>query len=370
MEDTNISGVIKTFHKSQPVFDENTPGDTMYILRQGKVEIISGGSGEDSEIEIATIANAGDFFGEMTLIDGSLRSAKAVAGEDNTVLEVLDRQSFLEMVEKSPEFALDIMRALSERVRLGNQRRLVEEKLKQTVDELDRSNKELEQFAYVTSHDLREPLRMMTSFSQLLEKRYKDKLDSTANEYISFIVDGAARMQRLIDDILVYSRVTTRGQPFETVEMESVFQEVLVNLTAAVYETEAQISHDPLPVIQADPTQMKQVLQNLFANAIKFHEEGQQPIIHLSAVNNGDEWLFSVKDNGIGMDPALFDRLFNLFQRLHPPDKYPGTGVGLAVTKKIVERHGGKIWVESEPGKGSTFHFTIPVMTELEKDGR
>jgi light-regulated signal transduction histidine kinase (bacteriophytochrome) len=235
--------------------------------------------------------------------------------------------------------------------------------------ELDRSNKELEQFAYVTSHDLREPLRMMTSFSQSLEKRYKDKLDSTANEYIHFIVDGAARMQRLIDDILVYSRVTTRGQPFETVEMERVFQEVLLNLKAAVEETKAQIFHDPLPVIQADPTQMKQVLQNLIANAIKFHEEGQPSVINISSKHDDNEWLFSVKDNGIGMDPALFGRLFNLFQRLHPPDKYPGTGVGLAVTKKIVQRHGGRIWVESEPGKGSTFHFTIPLMTRVEEGG-
>ncbi len=226
--------------------------------------------------------------------------------------------------------------------------------------ELDRSNKELEQFAYVTSHDLREPLRMMTSFSQSLEKRYKDKLDSTANEYIHFIVDGAARMQKLIDDILLYSRVTTRALPFESVDMDGIVQDALVNLRASIEETKATITHDKLPIIQADPSQMVQVMQNLIGNAIKFHREEVPPIVHISAMQEGNEWIFSVNDNGIGMDPELFGRLFNLFQRLHPPDKYPGTGVGLAVTKKIVQRHGGRIWVESEPDKGSTFYFSIP----------
>jgi PAS domain S-box-containing protein len=250
------------------------------------------------------------------------------------------------------------------------ERKLAEAKLKQTMAELDRSNKELEQFAYVTSHDLREPLRMMTSFAQSLEKRYKDKLDNTANEYIHFIVDGAARMQRLIDDILIYSRVSTRGLPFEQVEMEKIFQEVLLNLKASLDETEAQITHDPLPVVHADPSQMKQVLQNLIGNALKFYREGSTPCVYLSARKEDKEWLFSVKDNGIGIDPELFGRLFNLFQRLHPPDKYPGTGVGLAVTKKIVQRHGGRIWVESQPEKGCTFHFSLPLTTQAEKDGR
>ncbi len=235
-----------------------------------------------------------------------------------------------------------------------------EERLKQTMTELDRSNKELEQFAYVTSHDLREPLRMMTSFSQSLEKRYKDKLDSTANEYIHFIVDGATRMQKLIDDILVYSRVTTRAQPFAAVDMERVLEDALFSIKGAMEEAKAEVTHDPLPVVQADASQMGQVLQNLIGNAVKFSREGVSPRVRVSARKDGDDWLFSVQDNGIGIDPELFGRLFNLFQRLHPPDKYPGTGVGLAVTKKIVERHGGRIWVESQPGKGTTFSFTIP----------
>ncbi len=239
-------------------------------------------------------------------------------------------------------------------------RKLGEEKLRQTMAELDRSNKELEQFAYVTSHDLREPLRMMTSFSQSLEKRYKDKLDSTANEYIHFIVDGATRMQKLIDDILVYSRVTTRAQPFAPVDMEKVLDDALFSVKAAVQEAGAEVTHDPLPVVKADASQMAQVLQNLLGNAVKFSREGVSPKVHVSAKKDDGAWLFSVQDNGIGIDPELFGRLFNLFQRLHPPDKYPGTGVGLAVTKKIVERHGGRIWVESGPGQGSVFHFTIP----------
>ncbi len=236
-------------------------------------------------------------------------------------------------------------------------------------EELNRSNKELEQFAYVTSHDLREPLRMMTSFAQALEKRYKDKLDKTADEYIQFIVDGAERMQTLIDDILTYSRVTTRTLPFEPVEMEEILQTVLVNLTVAAEQAKAKITHDPLPVINADSSQMGQVIQNLIANAIKFFE-GEFPVIHISARQEGEEWVFSVKDNGIGIDPELFDRMFDLFKRLHPQDKYPGTGVGLAVTKKIVERHGGRIWVESQPGEGATFYFSIPLETKSEEDGK
>jgi light-regulated signal transduction histidine kinase (bacteriophytochrome) len=228
------------------------------------------------------------------------------------------------------------------------------------LDELDRSNKELEQFAYVASHDLREPLRMMTGFAQSLEKRYRGRLDEAADEYIHFIVDGAARMQRLIDDILIYSRVGTRGVPFEPVDLNTVLGEVRLNLQAAIDETGARITADSLPTIEADPTQMQQVFQNLISNGIKFHRENEIPAVHVSASQAGGEWLFSVRDNGIGMDPELFGRLFVLFQRLHPPDKYPGTGVGLAVTKKIIERHGGRIWVESRPGEGSVFFFGLP----------
>jgi light-regulated signal transduction histidine kinase (bacteriophytochrome) len=177
-------------------------------------------------------------------------------------------------------------------------------------------------------------------------------------------------MQTLIDDILIYSRVSTRTLPFEPVEMEEILRNALVNLTVATEEAKANITHDPLPVIHADPSQMGQVLQNLIGNAIKFYQEEESPVVHISAKQEGGEWVFSVKDNGIGIDPELFGRMFDLFQRLNPQDKYPGTGVGLAVTKKIVERHGGRIWVESQPGKGSTFYFSIPLETKREEDGK
>jgi PAS domain S-box-containing protein len=235
--------------------------------------------------------------------------------------------------------------------------------------ELAEANAELQQFAYVASHDLREPLRMVASFTQSLEKRYKDRLDATADEYIAFIVDGVARMQDLIDDILAYSRVGTRGVPFEAVPMDDVLGSVLVNLKTSIEETGATVTHDPLPVIQADPVQMMQVLQNLISNAIKFHREGVPPAIHVTAGPDAGELVFSVSDNGIGIAPELFGRLFTLFQTLNPRDKYPGSGLGLAITKKIVGRHGGRIWVESEPGKGSTFHFSVSARPEREDDG-
>jgi PAS domain S-box-containing protein len=236
---------------------------------------------------------------------------------------------------------------------------------KNAEEEITRSVKELEQFAYVASHDLREPLRMITSFSQLLEKHYKNKLDSNANEYIGFIVDGAYRMQNLIDDLLLYSRVGTRGKPFEPTDMEAVLQDVMANLKVSIEESKTRITHDPLPVVRADATQMNQVLQNLISNAIKFRRE-ESPQVHISATKGLKEWIFSVKDNGIGIDPQLFDRLFILFQRLQPREKYPGTGIGLAVAKKVVQRHGGRIWVESRPGEGSTFFFTIPLRSGRE----
>jgi len=248
-------------------------------------------------------------------------------------------------------------------------RKRVEAQLQRKSRELEAANTELQQFAYVASHDLREPLRMIAGFTQSLEKRYKDKLDTTADEYIAFIVDGVARMQDLIDDILAYSRVGTRGVPFEPVSMEKALANVLVNLKTSIEESQATVTHGPLPVIQADPVQMMQVLQNLIGNAVKFHREEAPPVIHVAAGLEGGEWVFSVTDNGIGIAPELFGRLFTLFQRLHPRDKYPGSGLGLAITKKIVGRHGGRIWVESRPGTGSTFRFSVPAGAVREDDG-
>jgi PAS domain S-box-containing protein len=231
--------------------------------------------------------------------------------------------------------------------------------LEEIAIKLKISNKELEQFAYVASHDLQEPLRMVTSFTQLLERRYKNKLDTEADEYIGFIVEGSKRMKYLIDDLLEFSRLNTQSREFESVLLEITLEDVLRNLIASIKENNAQITHDPLPVIRGDPSQINQLLQNLITNAIKFHGD-EPPKIHISAVESGDEWIIGVSDEGIGIDPEHQDQIFRIFKRLHTREEYEGTGIGLAICKRIVDRHYGKIWVESELGKGSTFYFTIP----------
>jgi PAS domain S-box-containing protein len=231
--------------------------------------------------------------------------------------------------------------------------------LQRYVEKLARSNQELEQFAYVASHDLREPLRMVTSFSQLLEKRYKGRLDADAGEFIQYIVDGATRMDILIKDLLEYSRITSRAQPFELVDMNGVVRDVKKNLAVMIRENQARISTDILPIITADRSQMIQVIQNLVANAITYRSE-EPPDIRVTADQRGGTTIFSVRDNGIGIDPEYHEKIFEIFQRLHSRDRYQGTGIGLAICRRIIERHDGQIWVESEEGKGSTFYFTIP----------
>jgi PAS domain S-box-containing protein len=238
------------------------------------------------------------------------------------------------------------------------QRKTVENELVITMDKLKQSNAELEQFAYVASHDLQEPLRMVASYVQLLERRYKGKLDSDADEFINYAVDGANRMRGLIDDLLTYSRVSRLGKPFEPVDLEATMEIVLSNLQASIMDANAVITHDELPNIIADSGQMAQLFQNLIGNAIKFHGK-EPPRIHVSIKNQETHYLFSIKDNGIGIDPQYFDRLFRIFQRLHTKQEYPGSGIGLVICKKIVERHGGRIWLESQVGKGSTVYFTL-----------
>ena len=238
-------------------------------------------------------------------------------------------------------------------------RKFSEDEMKQTAVELKRSNDELAQFAYVASHDLQEPLRMVTSFLQLLEKRYSDKLDGEGKRFIGFAVDGSKRMHSLIQDLLALSRVQTMAVPDALTDCAKVLRDVMEDLQIAISESDATITCDTLPVVTADATQFAQLLQNLIGNALKFH--GKDPVrVHVGVRRKADEWLFSVKDNGIGIDPQFSDRIFGIFQRLHSRTELPGTGIGLAVCKKIVERHGGAIWVESELGRGSTFFFTIP----------
>ena len=245
------------------------------------------------------------------------------------------------------------------------ERKRAEEKLQAFAAELERSNRELEQFAYVASHDLQEPLRMVTSYMQLLSKRYQGKLDQDADEFIAFAVDGASRMQGLIQDLLAYSRVGTRGKELTPTDCNSVLRQTLVNLQAAIAEHRASVTNDDLPTMMVDETQLAQLFQNLIGNAIKFHG-AESPRVHVSArktcevSETSQVWEFSVRDNGIGMDMQFAERIFGIFQRLHTRAEYPGTGIGLAICKKIVERHGGRIWVESEVGKGATFYFTIP----------
>jgi light-regulated signal transduction histidine kinase (bacteriophytochrome) len=230
--------------------------------------------------------------------------------------------------------------------------------LQRTTAELSRSNGELEQFAYVASHDLQEPLRMISSYTQLLAQRYRDKLDQDAKDFIDYAVSGAQRMQLLINDLLAYSRVGTRGEPPEPIAAEETLRQATANLSMAIGEAGAEVTNESLPTVSADGGQLVQVFQNLIANAIKFRG-AEPPRIHLSAEPTENAWLFRIRDNGVGIDPKYFSRLFQIFQRLHSK-KVPGTGIGLATCRRIVERHGGKIWVESEAGKGSTFCFTLP----------
>ncbi len=235
----------------------------------------------------------------------------------------------------------------------------IQQELEQHVRELDRSNAELEQFAYVASHDLQEPLRVIASFAQLLGRRYQGKLDKDADEFIDYIVDGASRMQELINDLLTFSRISSKGKEFESTDCNVVLQRVLQDLKFAIAENKADVTWDTLPTILADASQLGQLFQNLIGNAIKFHGE-QAPCVRISVRQEADDWVFSVQDDGIGIEPKYADRIFLLFQRLHGKEEYKGTGIGLAICKKIVERHGGRIWLESQPDQGAIFKFTIP----------
>ncbi len=238
-------------------------------------------------------------------------------------------------------------------------RKQAEVTLQQTVEELKRSNEDLAQFAYVASHDLQEPLRQVTGFMGLLRDRYKGKLDEKADEYIHYAVDGASRMSHLITDLLTYSRIVVSSKQPGVISCQKALDLALANLGAAISESGARVTHDTLPTVVADNTLIVQLFQNLVGNALKFRREGVDPEIHVGARREDDRWVLWVRDNGIGIPTEQFDRVFTIFQRLQTREKYPGTGIGLAICKKIVDQHGGRMWVESKVGEGSTIYFAL-----------
>jgi PAS domain S-box-containing protein len=302
-------------------------------------------------------------FAERLIADGTRSAAEALAQQIGTGIELAGRR------KDGTEFPIELMLSplqsaegilVTAAIRDITERRRSEEHLGKTVRELKRSNDELQQFAYVASHDLQEPLRMVSSYTQLLAKRYQGRLDSDADEFITFAVDGCDRMQGLIQDLLAYSRAGTSERELREVPSGNALQKALTNLRIMIKQSGAVVTHDALPSVRTDETQLTLIFQNLVGNAVKYRGT-EDPRVHVSAARNDDnEWTFSVRDNGLGIDPQYFERIFILFQRLHGRGEFEGTGIGLAVCKKIVERQGGRIWVESQPGKGSTFYFALP----------
>lgn len=320
--------------------------------------------------EQALSQSVGDFLGtpDSPMDDLARIWCGVVAGEFHD-FTCLARKQDGTLEEMSLDVRLSRSVVDEQEVILGTARDVTErtrflQALEQQAAELVRSNAELERFAYIASHDLQEPLRVVASFAQLLKRRYSGQLDDAADDYIEFLVDGANRMSQLISDLLEFSRVGTKGEPFKPTDCNDVFSMVLRNLDSSIREHEAQIIINDLPSVLADESQLLQLFQNLVANAIKFRSS-QHPIVNICCSQEQDYWLFAVSDNGIGIAPQNQDRIFEVFQRLHTSDTYSGSGIGLAICKRIVERHKGRIWVTSEEGKGSTFFLTLPIAMEV-----
>ena len=363
-----------TFLDVNPAFSELTGLSAELVLGRRVTEVLPGIE-KDPFIEIyGRVADRGRpvrFQQYSTALDKhySIQTYSPRRGQFVTVFsDVTERIKNEEELTAHRERLEELVKARTAELESTNaelerevtERRRVEQTLREVNSELERSNADLEQFAYAASHDMQEPLRMISSYLQLLDRRYKGKLDSAADEFIDFAVDGAGRMRGLIDSLLVYSRVGRSGEPVEMVDCGVVMDRVLKNLRRTVEERGAVITCDELPEVQVIESQLVQLLQNLVSNAIKFCDKAP-PEVHLSAHREDDKWVFSVADNGLGLDPQFSDRIFGVFQRLHKRDRFPGTGIGLAISKRIVQRHGGRIWVESEPDEGSVFYFTLPI---------
>ena len=357
-----IDNIIKSLIDTLIVTDAD---GTIKMLNNSALELLGYSQNELMGQKLSMIFPETDLPKDERLIDTFLRKEFVSKAEvryqtkNGEIIPVSISSTVLKDINNEVESVVFVAQDISDYKRA--------EKLARSSEALERSNKELEQFAYVASHDLQEPLRMISSYVQLLKRRYGESLDSDANEFIDFAVDGAERMKTLIQDLLAFSRVGTNGEKFKSTSTQNILEEVLSNLELSIKENSAIITHDPLPDLVVDRTQIMQLFQNLISNAIKFRGD-KSPEIHIEVIDSYTEWLFCFNDNGIGIEEKYSDKIFVIFQKLHGIGEYPGTGIGLSIAKRIIERHGGKIWVESEPGKGSSFKFTVPKHKSDEQD--
>ncbi len=346
---------------------ENVPNGAVGLVDEEMQYVTVGGNPQTNDYRSATEmegATVGEGLSQALAEEVVPRYRAALDGEEVTDPDVIEIEVFDGKRRTVLNHGMPVRNADGEVTRAVVTLTDITER-KEYQRKLEESNERLEQFAYAASHDLQEPLRMVSSYLQLIEERYGDQLDEDGQEFIAFAVDGAERMQEMINGLLNYSRVGTRGEPFEPVDLEAVYADVCRDLEMQIEETDADITVEPLPTVRGDREQLYQLLQNLLTNAMEYSEE--PPKIHISAEREGTKWTIAVQDTGVGIDPDDADRVFDLFQRLHADDDHEGTGIGLALSKRIVERHGGEISVDSEPGEGSTFSFTIPAGGETDE---